>query len=158
MPEVSLKVALLRHTLSPEETVALGARLCYSRAGIDDLTRRVSQKDQSEFVQKILGMGHDSVLEHASFTFGVEGVSRVLLAQLTRHRLASFSVQSQRYVSYENGFGYIVPPKIAALGEEAQAEYHRQMEEMHAWYCAWQEKLGAGEGSNEDARFVLPGA
>ena len=158
MPEVSLKVALLRHTLSPEETVALGARLCYSRAGIDDLTRRVSQKDQSEFVQKILGMGHDSVLEHASFTFGVEGVSRVLLAQLTRHRLASFSVQSQRYVSYENGFGYIVPPKIAALGEAAQAEYRRQMEEMHAWYCAWQEKLGAGEGSNEDARFVLPGA
>ena len=158
MPEVSLKVALLRHTLSPEETVALGARLCYSRAGIDDLTRRVSQKDQSEFVQKILGMGHDSVLEHASFTFGVEGVSRVLLAQLTRHRLASFSMQSQRYVSYENGFGYIVPPKIAALGEAAQAEYRRQMEEMHAWYCAWQEKLGAGEGSNEDARFVLPGA
>lgn len=158
MPEVSLKVALLRHTLSPEETVALGARLCYSRAGIDDLTRRVSQKDQSEFVQKILGMGHDSVLEHASFTFGVEGVSRVLLAQLTRHRLASFSVQSQRYVSYENGFGYIVPPKIAAMGEAAQAEYRRQMEEMHAWYCAWQEKLGAGEGSNEDARFVLPGA
>ena len=158
MPEVSLKVALLRHTLSPEETVALGARLCYSRTGIDDLTRRVSQKDQSEFVQKILGMGHDSVLEHASFTFGVEGVSRVLLAQLTRHRLASFSVQSQRYVSYENGFGYVMPPKIAALGEEAQAEYRRQMDEMHAWYCAWQEKLGAGEGSNEDARFVLPGA
>ena len=158
MPEVSLKVALLRHTLSPEETVALGARLCYSRAGIDDLTRRVSQMDQSEFVQKILGMGHDSVLEHASFTFGVEGVSRVLLAQLTRHRLASFSVQSQRYVSYENGFGYVMPPKIAALGEAAQAEYRRQMDEMHAWYCAWQEKLGAGEGSNEDARFVLPGA
>ena len=158
MPEVSLKVALLRHTLSPEETVALGARLCYSRAGIDDLTRRISQKDQSEFVQKILGMGHDSVLEHASFTFGVEGVSRVLLAQLTRHRLASFSVQSQRYVSYENGFGYVMPPKIAALGEAAQAEYRRQMDEMHAWYCAWQEKLGAGEGSNEDARFVLPGA
>ena len=103
-------------------------------------------------------MGHDSVLEHASFTFGVEGVSRVLLAQLTRHRLASFSVQSQRYVSYENGFGYVMPPKIAALGEEAQTEYRRQMDEMHAWYCAWQEKLGAGEGSNEDARFVLPGA
>ena len=62
MPEVSLKVALLRHTLSPEETVALGARLCYSRAGIDDLTQRVSQTDQSEFVHRILGMGHDSVL------------------------------------------------------------------------------------------------
>lgn len=156
--QVKLKVALIRHTLSPEETVALGARLCYSRATIDDLTQRVSAKDQSDFVQKIMGMGHESVLEHASFTFGVEGVSRVLLAQLTRHRLASFSVQSQRYVSYENGFGYIVPPKIEALGDEAKAEFERQMQQMHEWYCAWQEKLGTGEGSNEDARFVLPGA
>ena len=159
MPEVKLHVALIRHTLSPEEIVALGARLCYSRATIDDLTQRVSAKDQSDFVQKIMGMGHDSVLEHASFTFGVEGVSRVLLAQLTRHRLASFSVQSQRYVSYEHGFGYIVPPKIAALGQEAADEYARQMDQMHQWYCQWQERLGAaGESSNEDARFVLPGA
>lgn len=156
--QAKLKVALIRHTLSPEETVALGARLCYSKATIDDLTQRVSAKDQSDFVQKIMGMGHESVLEHASFTFGVEGVSRVLLAQLTRHRLASFSVQSQRYVSYESGFGYIVPPKIEALGEEAKAEFERQMQQMHEWYCAWQEKLGTGEGSNEDARFVLPGA
>ena len=156
--QANLKVALIRHTLSPEETVALGARLCYSRATIDDLTQRISAKDQTAFVQKIMGMGHESVLEHASFTFGVEGVSRVLLAQLTRHRIASFSVQSQRYVSYEDGFGYIMPPKIAALGDEAQEEYHRQMKQMHEWYCAWQEKLGTGEGSNEDARFVLPGA
>ena len=159
MPEVKLHVALIRHTLSPEEIVALGARLCYSRATIDDLTQRVSARDQSDFVQKIMGMGHDSVLEHASFTFGVEGVSRVLLAQLTRHRLASFSVQSQRYVSYEQGFGYIVPPKIAALGQDAAEEYARQMDQMHQWYCQWQERLGAaGESSNEDARFVLPGA
>lgn len=159
MPEVKLHVALIRHTLSPEEIVALGARLCYSRATIDDLKERVSAKDQSDFVQKIMGMGHDSVLEHASFTFGVEGVSRVLLAQLTRHRLASFSVQSQRYVSYEQGFGYIVPPKIAALGQDAADEYARQMNQMHQWYCQWQERLGAaGESSNEDARFVLPGA
>ena len=158
MPEVKLNVALVRHTLSPEEVVALGARLCYSKATVEDLTRRVEERDQTAFCQKILGMGHDSVLEHASFTFGVEGVSRVLLAQLTRHRLASFSVQSQRYVSYENGFGYIMPPKIAALGEEAQAEYHAQMQQMHAWYVAWQEKLGkCGEGANEDARFILPG-
>ena len=158
MPEVTLKVALVRHTLSPEEVVALGARLCYSRATVDDLNRRVEANDQAAFCRKILGMGHDSVLEHASFTFGVEGVSRVLLAQLTRHRLASFSVQSQRYVSYENGFGYVVPPKIAALGEEAQEEYHRQMQQMHEWYVQWQDRLGkSGEGANEDARFVLPG-
>lgn len=158
MPAVEMKVALIRHTLSPEETVALGARLCYSKATVADLTQRISEKDQTEFVEKLLAMGHESVFEHASFTFAVEGVSRVLLAQLTRHRLASFSVQSQRYVSYAGGFGYIVPPKIAALGEEAVAEYKAQMQQMHAWYCAWQEKLGTGEGSNEDARFVLPNA
>ena len=158
MPRSEMKVALIRHTLSPEEVVALGARLCYSKARVDDLLERVSAKDQTDFVHKIMGMGHDSVLEHASFTFGIEGVSRTLLAQITRHRLASFSVQSQRYVSYEKGFGYIVPPKIEALGEEAVAEFERQMDTMHQWYTAWQQKLGTGEGGNEDARFVLPGA
>ena len=158
MPEAKLHVTLLRHTLSPEEVVALGARLCYSRATIGDLEQKIAAKDQQAFVERLLNMGHESVLEHASFTFGVEGVSRVLLAQLTRHRLASFSVQSQRYVSYEKGFGYIVPPKIAALGPEAEAEFKAQMEQMHAWYTGWQEKLGTGEGGNEDARFVLPGA
>ena len=158
MPRSEMKVALIRHTLAPEEVVALGARLCYSRARVDDLLERVSARDQTEFVGRIMSMGHDSVLEHASFTFGIEGVSRVLLAQITRHRLASFSVQSQRYVSYADGFSYIVPPKIAALGEDALAEFERQMATMHAWYTEWQERLGTGEGGNEDARFVLPGA
>lgn len=158
MPRSNMKVALVRHTLSPEEVVALGARLCYSKARVDDLLQRVSSKDQTDFVARIMNMGHDSVLEHASFTFGIEGVSRVLLAQITRHRLASFSVQSQRYVSYENGFGYIVPPKIEALGEDAVQEFERQMDTMHQWYTQWQSRLGTGEGGNEDARFVLPGA
>lgn len=158
MPAVTPRVALIRHTLSPEETVALGARLCYSRAGVDDLLERISAKDQSAFVERLLSMGHESVFEHTSFTFGIEGVSRVFLAQVTRHRLASFSVQSQRYVSYADGFNYVVPPTIRALGEEAVAEYEAQMAQMHAWYTGWQEKLGDGESSNQDARFVLPGA
>lgn len=158
MPAVEMKVALLRHTLAPEEVVALGARLCYSKATVADLTEKIAAKDQSAFVEKLLGMGHESVFEHASFTFAVEGVSRVLLAQLTRHRLASFSVQSQRYVSYAGGFGYVVPPQIRNLGEEAVRAYEEQMQQMHEWYCAWQEKLGSGEGGNEDARFVLPNA
>jgi len=158
MPRSEMKVEMIRHTLSPEEVVALGARLCYSKARVDDLLEKVSQRDQTDFVHKIMDMGHDSVLEHASFTFAIESVSRTLLAQITRHRVASFSVQSQRYVSYEKGFGYIVPPKIEALGEEAVAEFERQMDTMHQWYTQWQEKLGAGEGGNEDARFVLPGA
>ena len=158
MPRSDMKVVLVRHTLNPEEVVALGARLCYSKARVDELLTRVEAKDQTDFVHKIMSMGHDSVLEHASFTFGIEGVSRTLLAQITRHRVASFSVQSQRYVSYEQGFGYIVPPKIEALGEDAVREFEQQMDTMHRWYTEWQRKLGTGEGGNEDARFVLPGA
>lgn len=92
-----MKVDLVRHTLTPEELISLGARLCYSKTTLDDLQERIASRDQAEFIRNLKGMGHDSVLEHASFTFGIEGVSRVLLAQITRHRLASFSVQSQRY-------------------------------------------------------------
>lgn len=160
MPEAKVcKVIMIRHTPLPEETVALGARLCYSKANIDDLSERINASDQSTFIEKLMSMGHESVLEHVTFTFGIEGVSRVLLAQLTRHRIASFSVQSQRYVSYEKGFGYIIPPRIEALGQEAIDEYKRQMETIQTWYTEWQSKLGgSGEGSNEDARFVLPNA
>ncbi|MDD3334910.1 MAG: FAD-dependent thymidylate synthase [Eubacteriales bacterium] len=159
MPERTQRVLLVRHTLDPQELVALGARLCYAGGDVDSLMTLVTEKDQQAFVKKIMSMGHESVLEHASFTFLAEGVSRVLLAQLTRHRVASFSVQSQRYVSYEDGFGYIIPPAIAALGPEAADEYRAQMEQIQRWYTDWQSRLGAaGEKSNEDARFVLPGA
>lgn len=154
----TLKVVLLRHTLLPEETIALAAKLCYSKSSITDLNDRISSKDQSDFIKKLMDMGHESVLEHASFTFGIEGVSRVLLAQLTRHRIASFSVQSQRYVSYENGFGYIIPDSIIALGKDAVQKYRNQMETIESWYIEWQKQLGTGEKSNEDARFVLPNA
>lgn len=155
----ALKVSLIRYTPLPEEAIALAAKLCYSRSEIADLENRISSKDQSEFIRRLLDMGHESVLEHCSFTFGVEGVSRVLLAQLTRHRIASFSVQSQRYVSYEKGFGYILPPAIEELGAEAVEEFQGQMDQIESWYKEWQKKLGAsGEKSNEDARFVLPNA
>jgi len=153
-----LKVILLRHTLSPEETVALGAKLCYSRSTIEDLKAKISAKDQTAFIEKLMKMGHESVLEHASFTFGIEGVSRVLLAQLTRHRLASFSVQSQRYVSYEDGFGYIIPESIRSMGPAYEQKFRDQMDTIQSWYVEWQNLLGKGEKSNEDARFVLPNA
>lgn len=158
MPEKTLQVTLLTHTPEPEKVCALAARTCYSALEMEELQSRVSQKEQGEFLKRVLASGHDSILEHASFTFTVQGVSRALLAQLTRHRIASFSVQSQRYVSLAEGFGYIVPPRIAALGPQARAEFEGQMAQMQAWYAAWQEKLGAGEGANEDARFVLPNA
>ncbi|MBR3874677.1 MAG: FAD-dependent thymidylate synthase [Clostridia bacterium] len=159
MPERVQRVALVRHTVDPEALTALGARLCYAGGDVDRLLKLIEEKDQKAFVEKIMSMGHESVLEHVSFTFLIEGVSRVLLAQLTRHRIASFSVQSQRYVSYADGFGYIIPPAIRDLGPGAVAEYEAQMAQMQSWYELWQQKLGAaGEKSNEDARFVLPNA
>ena len=154
------KVILLRHTPSPEETIALGAKLCYSKSEIEDLRGKVEAKDQSAFIEKLMNMGHESVLEHVTFTFGIEGVSRVLLAQITRHRIgASFSVQSQRYVSYKDGFGYIIPPAIQKLGLDYVKKFQSQMENILTWYDEWQQLLGdAGEKSNEDARFILPNA
>ena len=161
MPEVTPNVKLIRYTPAPEELIAMAGKLCYSAADLDDLGEGVAERDQTKYLSRLSEMGHYSTFEHASFTFGIEGVSRSLLAQITRHRIASFSVQSQRYVALgddENGFDYVVPPRIAALGEEAEAEYHAQMAQMNAWYQAWRKRLGTGESSNEDARFVLPNA
>ena len=159
MPEKNLHVELIAHTPLPEQVCALGAKLCYAKADVAALREKISLQDQSAFLEKIMESGHLSVLEHATFTFAVEGVSRVLLAQLTRHRIASFSVQSQRYVSLAETFSYIIPPAIKELGEEAVARYQAQMDQMQAWYVEWQQELGAkGEKSNEDARFVLPNA
>lgn len=161
MPAVKLHVQLLSCTPSPEEVVAMGARLCYSDATIDDLLLKVESHDQRKYLGRLMALGHLSPIEHATFTFGIEGVSRALLAQITRHRIASFSVKSQRYVgavSKAEGatFDYIVPPSIEALGENAAQAYHNQMAIMQTWYDGWAEMLGPD--GYEDARFVLPNA
>ena len=126
------------------EVCAIAAGMCYNA------------KDPWKALKNAMAGGHESVLEHCKFSFQIEGVSRALLAQLTRHRIASFSVQSQRYVSYKDGFDYVTPPSILALGAEAEKRYHAQMELMHMWYCEWLNCLG--ENMQEDARFVLPNA
>ena len=151
-------VVLIEHTPDPTNVVAAAGRLCYSSADIEALREKVSAADQTKYVSMLRRLGHLSTFEHVSFTFGIEGVSRALLAQITRHRIASFSVQSQRYVgqSGEDGFDYIVPPAIEALGEEKAARFREQMAQMDAWYRQWLEELG--EGGKEDARFVLPNA
>ncbi|HTY20702.1 MAG TPA: FAD-dependent thymidylate synthase, partial [Geobacteraceae bacterium] len=77
-----MKVSLLQHTPDPELTVALAARLCYSPAAIDELKERLSTTDIRDFLEKIMSLGHQSVLEHASFTFGIDGISRVTSHQL----------------------------------------------------------------------------
>ncbi|TYO94656.1 FAD-dependent thymidylate synthase [Desulfallas thermosapovorans] len=160
-----LRVELLQYTENPEQLVALAAKLCYSPSGMEELQRGVSQRDQAHFISKLSGMGHLTPVEHASFTFGIEGVSRSLLAQITRHRIASFSVKSQRYVSEDSAsnadgvFNYVIPPRIVALGPGEVQEFERQMAQIQQWYDQWLKKLaGYGDGAKEDARFVLPNA
>ncbi|MDI6709797.1 MAG: FAD-dependent thymidylate synthase [Bacillota bacterium] len=160
----TLSVTLLSHTPSPDALITLAGRRCYSALSNAALAESAAAGEPGEFIGKLVSMGHVTPIEHASFTFAVEGVSRSLLAQITRHRLASFSVQSQRYVGEtaernEDGvFDYIVPPAIAALGEKERAEFDRQMRQIQEWYDGWVAALGGGKGAYEDARFVLPNA
>ena len=106
-------VTLIAHTNDPEKTIAAAAKLCYSDAHIETLLDGLTPEKTAAFLQKLNDFGHASPIEHASFTFGIEGVSRTFLAQVTRHRIASFSVQSQRYVRLED-FRYVIPPEIEA--------------------------------------------
>ena len=169
-------VELIAHTNDPERTIAAAAKLCYSDAHIDTLLEGLTPEKTAAFLQKLSDVGHASPIEHASFTFGIEGVSRTLLAQITRHRIASFSVQSQRYVRLDD-FRYVVPPEIEAI-PEAKAAFIESMNEDAKRYLDLAHKLEEGhtarlmaEGmsekqarakaskqANEDARFVLPNA
>jgi thymidylate synthase (FAD) len=162
MSDVKQKITLISHTPDPEQLVAAASKLCYSDADIETLQSGVEAKDQSRFLAKLVEMGHLSPIEHASFTFGVEGVSRSLLAQLSRHRIASFSVKSQRYVgALSNGggtFNYVVPQGVRRLGDEAVRRFEEQMGLMQGWYDGWVAQLGEDESGYEDARFVLPNA
>ena len=131
-----MTVRLIAHTPEPEKVVAAAAKLCYSDAHITDLLDGLDEEKTARFLTMLSDLGHASPIEHASFTFGIEGISRTLLAQITRHRIASFSVQSQRYVRLDD-FRYVIPPEIEAI-PEAKAAFIESM--------------------NEDARFVLPNA
>ena len=161
MSEAKLKVILLRHTPNPEETVAMAAKLCYSPSDITSLKDKIETKDQKAFVEKLVKMGHMSPIEHASFTFAIEGVSRACSHQLVRHRLASYSQQSQRYVSEEAGFDYVIPPVIKEDREMRKMFVHF-MEQAQNAYNDMVKKLNEkgikGESANQDARFVLPNA
>jgi len=172
MPETRLKVILLKHTPNPEETVAMAAKLCYSPSDITALREKIETKDQKAFVERLMRMGHMSPIEHASFTFAIEGISRACSHQLVRHRLASYSQQSQRYVSErskarsqrskpEETFDYIIPPSIKE-DDVAREIFERFMVEAQRTYDLLIERLSEkglkGETANQDARFVLPNA
>ncbi|MDR7867641.1 MAG: FAD-dependent thymidylate synthase [Sporomusaceae bacterium] len=147
-----MKVKLICHTPDPERTVAMSARLCYSAVGAEQLVEKMSPEQVAKLVDKIVEMGHLSTFEHASFTFAVEGVSRVLTHQLVRHRIASYSQQSQRYVK-EHDFEYIVPPSVAA-NPQAAAKFAAVMGQIRVAY----DELAALGVHQEDARYVLANA
>lgn len=159
--ESELKVVLLSHTPHPQETVAAAARLCYSASDIDAVKDAVSTNDQQPFIEKLVDMGHLSPVEHASFTFAIEGISRACSHQLVRHRIASYSQQSQRYVGMETGFRYVTPQSVKG-DPELSARFTAFMEDTQRFYnelvLAMNERGIEGEAAYEDARFVLPNA
>lgn len=169
-------VILLAYTPEPERTVAAAAKLCYSSSGINQLNDSLTDEKAASFVEMLSEIGHESPIEHASFTFGIEGVSRSLLAQITRHRMASFSVKSQRYVR-EGSFEYVTPPEIAAepeakkIYDEIMADDQERYDRLAAILKEKHIKAFISEGKDEktaarlaekkaieDARFVLPNA
>jgi len=156
-----LRVTLLQFTPLPERAVASAGRLCYAPVSAAELKTSMSDEDVSRLVRGLVRSGHHSALEHASFTFAVDGISRACSHQLVRHRVASYSQQSQRYVRFASDKGFIMPPKIAA-NAEARAVFLEAMENARRSYEKLVE-LGLAEGRTnesvcEDARFVLPNA
>lgn len=150
---MAARAVLLSCTPDPEGVVARATRLCYSALGISELDQELEGKELSGLLSRVISLGHHSVLEHASFTFGIEGVSRVLTHQLVRHRIASYSQQSQRYVEFTEDLPVIVPDSIAE-NPEAKEKFRAHCRESFALY---RELCEAGVRA-EDARYLLPGA
>lgn len=171
-----MKVELIAHTPDPERVVAAAAKLCYSSAPATEIMDNLTEEKIESFLDMLAGLGHDSPTEHVTFTFAIEGVSRSLLAQITRHRIASYSVKSQRYVA-ESMFEYILPPEIEAVPEAKEIFVKAMEKDMEDYnritdiltkkhYDAMLEggmdekaaKTAAKKKAIEDARFVLPNA
>ena len=164
VPEKNLEVKLLSKTDNSLSLIYAAFRQCYSAGFVgaiwDDLVSgKIEKTKQAEFISRILESGHESPIEHVSFTFAVQGVSRALTHQLVRHRIASYSQQSQRYVD-ESEFDYILPPSIARI-PEAKKKFEKCMQTIGKTYRELKtilEENGQGKKANEDARFVLPQA
>lgn len=164
-----MKVSILVHTPNIENVIASSGRLCYSKVGVNELLQKHSKEDNERFIKMLADMGHHSPLEHVSFTFAVEGVSRALTHQLVRHRIASYSQQSQRYVNLDKTFDYIMPPSIEK-NEVTTIVFENAMKDIKRYYNYLVDSLEESYISNgmnkreankkaiEDARYVLPNA
>jgi len=171
-----MKVKLIANTPMPERVVAAAAKLCYSPVGVEEITENLTKEKTENFVNMLMDIGHESPIEHVSYTFAIEGVSRVLTHQLVRHRLASYSQQSQRYLKLDQ-FEYIVPPAIEK-NDEAKKIFLQSMKKNQQVYddlvgllvkdhekmfvenglSPVEAKKKASKKAIEDARFVFPNA
>ncbi len=147
---MSIRVLLVASTPEPDTTVAAAARLCYSDASAGDLVEKMKGEDVSRFIAHLRGSGHLSPFEHAVFTFAIDGVSRVCTHQLVRHRLASYSQQSQRYVEMKDP-EVVVPPSVSSE-PVARGIFEKAVRDSHE---AYRTMVEAGI-PREDARYVLP--
>nr|WP_199534125.1 FAD-dependent thymidylate synthase [Romboutsia weinsteinii] len=171
-----IKVKLLSHTPEPEKVISMAAKLCYSPVGVEGIEKNLTDESIEKFLNMLISMGHESPLEHVSFTFAVEGISRACSHQVVRHRIASFSQQSQRYVKLDQ-FEYIIPPQIDEI-EEAREVFIDAMNKDQESYDKlvdilfekhYNNLIKSGKNENEakrqasktaieDARYVFPNA
>ncbi|BED92810.1 MAG: FAD-dependent thymidylate synthase [Candidatus Paraimprobicoccus trichonymphae] len=163
------KVKLISYTPNSEKVVAMAAKLCYSKCNISEIEENLSDLDVQTFIKMLVKLGHESPFEHISFTFGIENISRACMAQITRHRIASYSVKSQRYVQ-ESEFNYIIPPEIEKIPQarevflesiiSSQSCYNKIVDILKVNYkiTIGLDKNSHEKKSIEDARFVLPNA
>ena len=135
-----LKVEILSHTPRPEKVISMAGKLCYSQVGIEDLKENLTPMKCDKFIEKLMSMGHESPLEHVTFTFGIEGISRACSHQIVRHRIASYSQQSQRYVKLDQ-FEYIIPPAIAEDEYYSKYIFETHMKESQKVYDELVERL-----------------
>ena len=167
-------VKLIAHTSdiinnNIQDVVAYAAKLCYSKSDINDLIENQNEEKIEKFINNLLEIGHESPLEHVTFTFGIEGISRACTHQLVRHRIASFSHQSQRYVDLKDTYKYITPPSIKE--DDKINDYYDEINEMifkkykeltnmleQKYIKDGLDKKSANKKAIEDARFILPNA
>ena len=136
---MAVTVKLIAHTPDPERTVAAAAKLCYSPSKIDNILEGLDQDKSKSFVEMLMSIGHESPMEHVTFTFGIDGISRACSHQLVRHRIASYSQQSQRYVN-GNKFNFVTPPSIENC-PEALEEYNKAIQAQSKAYAIVRDTL-----------------
>ncbi|MDD4784884.1 MAG: FAD-dependent thymidylate synthase [Candidatus Shapirobacteria bacterium] len=149
---VKLKVSLLSYTTNPEQNIVAAIRQCYSQVGAKELKEKTNKETRERLIRQIMASGHTSTLEHASFTFAVEGVSRVTEIQLVRHRIGcSYSIQSGRYVKRGEA-QYVIPPVILNGDKKVLKKIKKHFENTQKLY---NELLDLGIKA-EDARYLQP--